>query len=87
MADMSVKSGSSRHARRYQVPALSARALCRYVSLSLLTAGFFVRISALKIAPMRWLSFISFPRSALRPGPLMQLCRGHMACRRHIACT
>ena len=37
---------------------------CRYVSLSLLTAGFFVQLSKLSIAPMRWLSYVSYPRHA-----------------------
>ena len=47
-------------------------AVRRYVSLSLLTAGFFVRLSQLKIAPMRWLSFISYPRHG--PAQLTALC-------------
>ena len=37
----------------------------RYVSVSILLAGFFVRFEALKIAPIRWLSFLSYPRFAI----------------------
>ena len=40
-------------------------AVPRYVSLSLLVAGFFVQLSHLTIAPMHWLSFISYPRFAI----------------------
>ena len=40
-------------------------AVSRYVSLSLLVAGFFVQLSHLAIAPMHWLSFVSYPRFAI----------------------
>ena len=39
--------------------------MARYVSLSLLVAGFFVQLSHLTIAPMHWLSFVSYPRFAI----------------------
>ena len=35
-----------------------------YVGLSILLSGFFVRPSQLKIAPLLWLSYISYPRWA-----------------------
>ncbi len=36
-----------------------------YVGLSILLSGFFVRPSQLKIAPLLWLSYISYPRWAM----------------------
>ena len=33
-----------------------------YVGLSILLSGFFVRPSQLKVAPLLWLSYISYPR-------------------------
>ena len=33
-----------------------------YVGLSILLSGVFVRPSQLKIAPLLWLSYISYPR-------------------------
>ena len=35
-----------------------------YVGLSILLSGFFVRPSQLKVAPLLWLSYISYPRWA-----------------------
>ncbi len=35
-----------------------------YVGLSILLSGFFVRPSQLKVGPLLWLSYISYPRWA-----------------------
>ena len=35
-----------------------------YVGLSILLSGFFVRPSQLRVAPLLWLSYLSYPRWA-----------------------
>ena len=37
-----------------------------YVSAAILLSGFFMRMSAYKIRPLVWLSYLSFPRCGLR---------------------
>ena len=37
-----------------------------YVAASILVSGFFIQIAQLKVAPMRWISYLSYPRYAVQ---------------------
>ncbi len=39
---------------------------CGYVALSLLLSGFYMRTGELRIRPLVWLSYASYPRRAAR---------------------
>lgn len=36
-----------------------------YVAASILVSGFFIQLKALRVAPMRWISYLSYPRYAV----------------------
>lgn len=36
-----------------------------YVAASILVSGFFIQLKQLRVAPMRWLSYLSYPRYAV----------------------